>query len=77
VLPRVKGPLRDWAVNARAHSGEGAFLISSEQRVGTVRYVDVRVKGRALVIASPWENNAVHINAIRQVAACCDLMEQG
>jgi hypothetical protein len=70
LLQHEGGVLRlfpDWPTKMDASfirlRAKGAFLISSEQRAGTVRYVDVTSeKGGTLVIASPWKNNTVHVN---------------
>lgn len=71
LLQHEGGVLRlfpDWPTKMDASftrlRAKGAFLISSEQRAGAVRYVDVTSeKGGTLVIASPWKNNEVHVNA--------------
>jgi hypothetical protein len=42
---------------------KGAFLVSSEQRAGTVTYVDLfSEKGGSLHVMSPWGAKPVHVS---------------
>jgi hypothetical protein len=47
---------------------KGAFLVSSEQRNGSVPFVDITSEvGGPLTIASPWGTQAVRLNGSAQV----------
>jgi hypothetical protein len=49
---------------------KGAYLVSSEQKSGTVMYIDVvSEKGGSLTIQSPWGTRGVHVASAEKAAS--------